>query len=70
MIRLTLFLLPLTLCACATNPGLDHRIACIDGKANVIFTYGPAALTNSLPDADALCPPRTIPLPLTSIIVK
>ena len=46
----------LLLSGCATNPGLDHRLVCgLDGKALFVVTYGPLALNQPIPDADAIC---------------
>lgn len=48
--------LPFLFAGCAANPGLDHRIVCgLDGKALFVVTYGPVALNQPVPDADAIC---------------
>lgn len=53
--KLFLFFL-LFLSGCAVNSGLDHRIVCgLDGKALFVVTYGPVALNQPVPDADAIC---------------
>lgn len=60
MIRTTalvIFILAATLLAgCATNPMLDHKAVCIDGKMSLFITYGPVALTDRIPNLDSICP--------------
>lgn len=51
--------------ACAVNPMIDHRIACVGGKAVFIVTYGPFALTDPVVDANSLCPAiQVLPAPI------
>ena len=58
----------LALTACATNPGIDHRVVCsLDGKAAYATTYGPLAFFNLVPDADVLCA-TAVKTPLLQVV--